>query len=123
MPGVRKYPNLPYIAMHLKEASRVLNKSTRETQHPAPIYDTTFLSYPSYDLSFTDKITAPNALSELKAKFKSLLKGGKKSKKPEEKPAEAAKPAEPTPATTAAPTETAAATEATPAPAPAGNST
>jgi cell division septation protein DedD len=110
--------------MHLKESSRVLNKSTRETQHPAPIYyDTTFLSCPSYDLSFTDKITAPNALSELKAKFKSLLKGGKKSKKTEEKPAEAAKPAEPTPATTAAPTETAADTEATPAPAPAGNST
>jgi DNA replication initiation complex subunit (GINS family) len=57
---------------------------------------------------------APNALSDLKAKFKSLLKGGK-SKKTEEKPAET-KPAEPTPA--AAPVPTATETAPTPAPEP-----
>ena len=66
-----------------------------------------------YDCVRTDNEPAPNALSNLKAKFKSLLKGGKKDKK---EPAEA-KPAEPTPAITDAPTETSTATEAAPAPA------
>jgi hypothetical protein len=59
-------------------------------------------------------IIAPNALSDLKARFKSLLRGGK-SKKTEEKPAET-KPAEPTPA--AAPVPTATETAPTPAPEP-----
>jgi hypothetical protein len=48
---------------------------------------------------------APNAIEALKAKFKSFLKGGKKSKK-EEKPAEAT-PAAPVVAAETAPVETA----------------
>lgn len=56
--------------------------------------------------------TAPNALSDLKAKLKGFLKS--KTSKKTEKPAEAAKPAEPTPTNGAAATET---TPAVPAPA------
>jgi len=44
-------------------------------------------------------------LSELKAKFKSLLKGGKKEKKVEDKPTAAAAPATNGTATEAAPVE------------------
>jgi hypothetical protein len=52
-------------------------------------------------------LPAPNALSDLKAKIKSLLKG--KSKKAEDKPVEATKTEEPaTTATEAAPAEPAA---------------
>jgi hypothetical protein len=53
-------------------------------------------------------LIAPNALSDLKARFKSLLKGGK-SKKAENKPVEATKTEEPAATTTeAAPAEPAA---------------
>ena len=60
--------------------------------------------------------TAPNALSDLKAKLKGFLKSktSKKTEKPAEKPAETAKPVEATPTNGAAPTTT---TAAEPAPA------
>lgn len=49
-------------------------------------------------------VTAPNALNNLKAKFRAVFKK-KDEKKAESKPAEASKPADATPAAAAAATE------------------
>jgi len=87
------------------------------------LYPNSSIHFPSMLHAFTDMslfVTAPNTLTDLKARFKGLVRG-KKSKKPEaDKTTEAAKPAEHTAASAngSAPTETTAAAEPAPATAP-----